>query len=181
MPRLLVVLMALAFAAAALSCRHGSRPSGWSGSDDSPLRSRLPDLAERGEAHLSTLNDAANRAAHESYPPSTPVTGREKARARMDHAAGYVGWIANICALAAIGTLIASFFLPIIPRRASMMCLLGAGVGWVVQYMLYVYGVLVAEVAIWGTVVFGLAAAVLIGYPWFAALRTHRKRKQTKP
>jgi len=53
----------------------------------------------------------------------------------------------GLCALAAVGTLIASFFVPLIPRKMAWYCLAGALLGWATQYFLLIYGVAFFEIA----------------------------------
>lgn len=113
--------------------------------------------------------DALRKAAEESggVPAEAPVpTQRDKAREKLDSAANAVGWLAGLCALASLATLILSFIVPIIPTKTSAGCFAAALVGYGLQYALLVYGVLFAEIAIWlGVVVLGgLGASVVIPY-----------------
>lgn len=96
-------------------------------------------------------------------------TQRDKAREKLDSAANAIGWVAGLCALAALGTLILSFMVPFIPTKTSAGCFAAALGGYGLQYVLLVYGVLFAEIAIWiGVVVLlGMGASVLI--PWAIA------------
>lgn len=98
-------------------------------------------------------------------------TQREKARTNLHNTAIAVGWVAGLAALAALGTLIASFIVPVIPRGLSAACLAGALAAWALQYAIVVYGEYFAEAATWLALAVGVFVAWTVGWPWAVALR----------
>lgn len=128
---------------------------------------------ERAETGPGKPSDdlAKLRADAEAAGGVAPVepTQRDKAREKLDSAANAIGWIAGLCAIASLGTLILSFMVPVIPTKTSAGCFAASLLGYGLQYALLVYGVLFAEIAIWlGVLVCGgIGASVLI--PWAIA------------
>ena len=105
------------------------------------------------------------------------ATQRDKARAKLDAAANAVGWLGGICLLASLGTLVASFVVPIIPRKAAIGCLIGGVACYALQYALLVYGVYFAEVAVWLSIALcGLMGGTTL-WPWVVTLKNRALAK----
>lgn len=72
---------------------------------------------------------------------------------------GIVGWLASISLALGVAIFVASFWVPLIPVRASGGCLLAAVGLWILKYLLETYLHLVANV---GLILAGVAAAVVL-------------------
>ncbi len=103
--------------------------------------------------------------------PVDTELGREAAKAGLARAAKAIGWVSGLCAVGALGTLIASFFVPIIPRKASVACLAAALLGYATQYGITAYGQWLGEFAFWGSIGVLLFMGGTIGVPWLMALK----------
>lgn len=97
------------------------------------------------------------------------LSGRDEARLRLRNAANAMGIIGGLCFVAAVVTLIASAFVPLIPRKTAWYCLAGAAMGLAAQYLLLVYGVWFAEIAVWVSIVVGVGTGMVVGLPWLVA------------
>lgn len=96
-------------------------------------------------------------------------------RAAMPDLANYgvLDWIAGLCVLAGVAGLIASAFVPLIPRR-SCATAIACGVGcWVLKIMLVKFAVAVA----WVVFVAAGVAGVAVAWPLVVALRNRSLAK----
>lgn len=110
-------------------------------------------------------------------------TQRQKARANLDRAASALGWVAGVCAVAAVGMFAASFvpgFGAFVPRGVSLSLVAASAGCYAGSYALTVYGVLFAELAVW--LAFGACGVLLAttGVPLALAWRNRTLAKTSQ-
>lgn len=132
---------------------------------------------------LATTGCGAQRIGFETgnkAPEMDTEEGRELARKKLKAAADAVGWIAGICVLISIATLAASAFFPLVPRKAAMLSLGVALLLYALQWAMYVYGEVFAEILIWVSVSVLVFMGVCAGVPWVLAWKNHLMLKTAK-
>lgn len=82
----------------------------------------------------------------------------------------FIGVISRLLILLSAASLIASYWLPWLPKGAAWKGFAVAAGLIVGQYWLVAYGVVFAQVAFWVTLVAAVGAGVAVGYPWVVGL-----------
>jgi hypothetical protein len=106
----------------------------------------------------------------------TEGAGKVKPTPRPDAAAGlyktadFIGTVSRLLLLLSVAGLVASFFVPWLPRTTAIKGFVVALGLIVVQFWVTKYGVAVAEVSFWVTLVTAVGALVAVGYPWAVGL-----------
>ena len=89
------------------------------------------------------------------------MAGGEKVIGEMS---GTLGFVASAGILAGVGLLVASYFVPIIPRKAAGLALGVAACAFVARYIIVVYGAVSITIAFWSGV--ALLGVVLVTVVW---------------
>jgi len=83
----------------------------------------------------------------------------------------FIGVISRLLILASVASLVASYWLPWLPKGAAWKGFAVAAGLIVGQYWLVAYGVVFAQVAFWVTLAAAVGAAAAVGWPWIVGLR----------
>lgn len=108
--------------------------------------------------------------------PKGDTKGAEKVNPKPDAAAGiyetagYIGKLTALLILASIASLVASYWVPWLPKGAAWKGFAVAGGLIIVRYWLVAYGVVFAQTAFWLTLAVAVAAGLAVGYPWIVGL-----------
>lgn len=108
--------------------------------------------------------------------PKGDTKGAEKVSPKPDAAAGiyetagYIGKLTALLILASIASLVASYWVPWLPKGAAWKGFAVAGGLIIVRYWLVAYGVVFAVTAFWLTLAVAVAAGLAVGYPWIVGL-----------
>lgn len=86
----------------------------------------------------------------------------------------FIGVISRLLILASVASLVASYWLPWLPKGAAWKGFAVAAGLIVGQYWLVAYGVVFAQVAFWVTLAAAVGAAAAVGYPWIIGLRNRQ-------
>lgn len=86
----------------------------------------------------------------------------------------FIGTITRLLILASVASLVASYWLPWLPKGAAWKGFAVAAGLIVGQYWLVAYGVVFAQVAFWVTLAAAVGAAIAVGYPWVIGLRNRQ-------
>jgi len=103
--------------------------------------------------------------------PADKQTPRERAAEGIYETGAYIGKLTFLLILASIASLVASYWLPWLPKGAAWKGFAVAGGLIVARYWLVAYGVLVGEVSFWATIAAAVGAAVFVGWPWVVGLK----------
>jgi hypothetical protein len=108
--------------------------------------------------------------------PKAP-SGKEAAQDGLRHAASTTGWIAGLLMLASVAGVVASFFVPWLPRSTAIKAVVVALALFIVQYWLNRYGEGLAVWSFWLVLALLVASVLAFGWPWIVALY-NRNREQ---
>lgn len=106
---------------------------------------------------------------------STPIKHDKPDPAQGIYQTGaFIGTISRLLIFASVASLVASYWLPWLPKGAAWKGFAVAAGLIVGQYWLVAYGVVFAQVAFWVTLAAAVGAAVAVGYPWVIGLRNRQ-------
>jgi len=92
----------------------------------------------------------------------------------------FIGVISRLLILASVASLVASYWLPWLPKGAAWKGFAVAAGLIVGQYWLVAYGVVFAQVAFWVTLVAAVGAGLAVGWPWVVGWRNRQIIEQGK-
>lgn len=92
----------------------------------------------------------------------------------------FIGVISRLLILASVASLVASYWLPWLPKGAAWKGFAVAAGLIIGQYWLVAYGVVFAQVAFWVTLVAAVGAGAAVGWPWVVGWRNRQIIEQGK-
>jgi len=166
-----IVSLALAALAAAVLCTCGCSPAPAFAGDGSKWI-----INDKGEPEKVGSWDHAPDGTVINPKGDTEGAGKIKTTPKPDAAAGiyetagYIGKLTALLILASIASLVASYWVPWLPKGAAWKGFAVAGGLIIVRYWLVAYGVVFAQTAFWLTLAVAVAAGLAVGYPWIVGL-----------
>jgi|SRR5882762_110651 len=130
------------------------------------------------KGHVTERKGVTDGIKDDASPATGPrkVTGKEQAQTDLRGAAKTIGVIAGLLCLASVVGVVASFWVPWLPRRTALQGFAVSLGLMVVQYWVNRYGEGFAVASFWVSLAAGIAALVAFGWPWARTL--YNKNKQ---